>query len=129
MSLKKLGCLLIFAAARSLESRRPDAAGAAGQPDSPEVIALIEKAKKAGGAMWADALTSSAKRHAPTARTIRSSRRRRCSTNVWVLGNAGTVVYIFQTSAGLLTIDSLGAAQVDTLLLTGFRSSALIRPR
>ena len=45
--------------------------------------------------------------------------------NVWVIGNAGTAVYVFQTSAGLLMIDSLGAAQVDTLLLPGFQK----RPR
>jgi hypothetical protein len=49
----KLGCLLIFAAALPSLARAQAPAPPA-KPDSPEVNALIEKAKEAGGTMWAD---------------------------------------------------------------------------
>ena len=45
--------------------------------------------------------------------------------NVYAIGNSGTTVYVIQTSDGLLMIDSLGAAQVDTLLLPGFQKLGL----
>ncbi len=45
--------------------------------------------------------------------------------NVYVIGNQGTVVYVIQTSAGLLMIDSLGAAETETQLLPGFQKLGL----
>ena len=124
MSLTKLGCFLIFAALPALaQAQAPPAAPA--KPDSPEVIALIEKAKRAGGPMWAEEAHFFCE--APRANNAADPviEPTKVFDNVWVLGNSGTVVYVFQTSAGLLTIDSLGAAQVDTLLLPGFKKLGL----
>jgi metallo-beta-lactamase class B len=45
--------------------------------------------------------------------------------NVYAIGNAGTAVYVVQTSDGLLMIDSLGANQVETQLLPGFQKLGL----
>ena len=125
MSLEKLGCLLIFAAALPSIAQTQTPPAPPAKPDSPEVIALIEKAKKAGGAMWADEAHFFCE--APRANSANDPgiAPTKVFDNVWVLGNAGTVVYIFQTSAGLLTIDSLGAAQVETVLLPGFQKLGL----
>src|SRR5688500_4685559 len=54
MSSRTLACLLIFAAALpALARAQAPAPAAPAKPDSPEVKALIDKARKAGGAMWA----------------------------------------------------------------------------
>ncbi|HEX4134286.1 MAG TPA: MBL fold metallo-hydrolase [Bryobacteraceae bacterium] len=45
--------------------------------------------------------------------------------NVYVIGNSGTAVYVIQTSAGLMMIDSLAANQVETQLLPGFQKLGL----
>src|SRR5439155_21783936 len=45
--------------------------------------------------------------------------------NLYAIGNQGTVVYVVQTSAGLLMFDSLGAAQLNTQLLPGFMALGL----
>jgi len=49
--------------------------------------------------------------------------------NVYVIGNAGTVVYVIQTRDGLLMIDALAANQVESQLLPGLRNSVSIPPR
>jgi metallo-beta-lactamase class B len=46
-------------------------------------------------------------------------------TNVYVIGNQGTVAYVFNPSDGLLMIDSLSADQIETQLLPGFQKLGL----
>lgn len=122
MSLMKLGCLLIFAAALPSLAR---AQAPPAKPDSPEVKALIENAKKTAGAMWADEAHFFCE--APRANSANDPviAPTKIFDNVYVIGNAGTVVYVVRTSDGLLMIDSLGANQVDTLLLPGFQKLGL----
>ena len=94
-------------------------------PDSPEVKALIEKAKKAGGPMWAGEehfFCEAPRPNRPDDPVIPPSK---IFDNVWIIGNSGTAVYVIQTSAGLLMIDSLGADQVETQLLPGFQKLGL----
>jgi metallo-beta-lactamase class B len=122
---KKIGCILPCCAlvAGVLHAQAPEAAPA--KPDSPAVLALIEKAKKAGGPMWADEahfFCEAPRANSPNDPPIQASK---IFDNVYVIGNAGTVVYVFQTSDGLLMIDSLGANQVDTQLLPGFQKLGL----
>ncbi|MSO82234.1 MAG: MBL fold metallo-hydrolase [Acidobacteria bacterium] len=124
MSLKKIGCVLIVAAACSALAQA-QAPPPQAKPDSPDVRALIEKTKKAGGAMWAEEAHFFCEAPRANSATDPVIVPTKVFDNVWVLGNAGTVVYIVQTSAGLLTIDSLGAAQVETLLLPGFQALGL----
>ncbi len=122
MSLMKLGCLLLFAAALPSLAR---AQAPPAKPDSPEVKALIEKAKKTAGAMWADEAHFFCEAPRANAATDPVIEPTKIFDNVYVIGNAGTAVYVVQTSDGLLMIDSLGANQVDTQLLPGFRRLGL----
>jgi metallo-beta-lactamase class B len=116
MSLKKLACLVIVAAALpALARAQAPAPAAPAKPDSAEVKALIEKAKQTGGAMWAG-----------EAHFFCEAPRANSATDpVIVPTKIFDNVYAIQTSDGLLMIDSLGAAQVDTLLLPGFQKLGL----
>jgi metallo-beta-lactamase class B len=106
-----------------LPAQTPDAAPA--KPDSVEVQALIEKAKKAGGPMWAYEerfFCEEPRANRPDDPVIPASK---IFDNVYIIGNSGTAAYVIQTSAGLLMIDSLGANQVETQLLPGFQKLGL----
>jgi metallo-beta-lactamase class B len=122
MNLKfKIGAALALTFSAALAQAQP----APAQPDSPEVQALIEKAKKIGGAQWADEAHFFCE--APRANraddpVIPPSQ---LFDNVYAIGNSGTTVYVFKTSAGLLMFDSLGANQVDSQLLPGFEKLGL----
>jgi metallo-beta-lactamase class B len=99
--------------------------GAPPKPDSPEVKALIEKAKKAGGPMWAAEehfFCEAPRANRPDDPVIPATK---IFDNVYIIGNSGTSVYVIQTSAGLLMIDSLGANEVETQLLPGFQKLGL----
>jgi metallo-beta-lactamase class B len=125
MSLNKLSCVLLLAAALPwlVPAQTPPAPQA--KPDSPEVKALIEQTKKAAGPMWAEEahfFCEAPRGNSPNDPVIAPTK---IFDNVYVLGNAGTVAYVIQTSAGLLMFDSLGANQVDTQLLPGFQKLGL----
>jgi metallo-beta-lactamase class B len=95
------------------------------KPDSEKVKALIEKAKKAGGPMWAEEehfFCEAPRANSPNDPPIEPTK---IFDNVYVIGNQGTVAYVISTSAGLLMIDSLGADQVQTQLLPGFQKLGL----
>jgi metallo-beta-lactamase class B len=116
-------CGLLVAAL--LEAQGPGAASQPGKPDSPAVQALVEKAKKAGGPMWAEEahfFCEAPRANSPNDPAIEPTK---IFDNVYVIGNQGTVVYVINTSDGLLMIDSLGANQVDTQLLPGFQKLGL----
>ena len=100
-------------------------AAAPSKPDSDKVKALIEKAKKTGGPMWAEEehfFCEAPRANSPNDPPIEPTK---IFDNVYVIGNQGTVVYVISTSAGLLMIDSLGADQVQTQLLPGFQKLGL----
>jgi metallo-beta-lactamase class B len=112
-----------IALAGVLAAQAPDAPPA--KPDSTEVKALIEKARKAGGSMWAGEehfFCEAPRPNRPDDPVIPPSK---IFDNVYIIGNSGTAVYVIQTSAGLLMIDSLGADQVETQLLPGFQKLGL----
>src|SRR6185312_7973507 len=82
-------------------------AQAPAKPDSEAVKALIEKAKKAGGARWAEEehfFCEAPRANSPNDPPIQPSK---IFDNVYAIGDQGTVAYVIQTSAGLLMIDSL----------------------
>src|SRR5438270_6704112 len=106
------GCLL---GAGIVCAQAPPAAPA--KPDSDAVKALIEKAKKAGGPMWGEEehfFCEAPRANSPNDPPIEPTK---IFDNVYVIGNQGTVAYVIQTSAGVLMIDSLGAAETETQLL------------
>lgn len=114
-----LGGILLVPFALSLFAQAPP------KPDSPEVLALIEKAKKAGGPMWAEEehfFCEAPRANSPNDPPIPPTK---IFDNVYVIGNAGTVVYVIQTTDGLLMIDALAANQVDSQLLPGFQKLGL----
>src|SRR5215471_14990200 len=100
-------------------------ATAPAKPDSDAVKALIEKAKNAGGPMWAGEehfFCEAPRANSPTDPPIEPTK---IFDNVYVIGNQGTVAYVISTSDGLLMIDSLPADQTDTQLLPGFQKLGL----
>lgn len=124
MTVKTIAGAFVFLALSGLLYAQAPAAPPA-KPDSPEVKALIEKAKKAGGPMWAAEehfFCEEPRPNRPDDPVIPASK---IFDNVYVIGNSGTVVYVVQTSAGLLMIDSLAANQVQTQLLPGFQKLGL----
>jgi metallo-beta-lactamase class B len=95
------------------------------KPDSEAVKALIEKAKKAGGPMWAGEehfFCEAPRANSPTDPPIEPTK---IFDNVYVIGNQGTVAYVISTSEGLVMIDSLSADQTETQLLPGFQKLGL----
>jgi metallo-beta-lactamase class B len=108
-----------------LHAQAPGGASEPAKPDSPAVQTLIAKAKKAGGPMWAEEehfFCEAPRANSPNDPPIEPTK---IFDNVYVIGNQGTVVYVINTSDGLLMIDSLGANQVDTQLLPGFQKLGL----
>jgi metallo-beta-lactamase class B len=95
------------------------------KPDSAEVRGLIEKAKQTAGAQWAEEarfFCEAPRGNSPDDPVIVPTR---IFDNVYVIGNAGTVVYVVQTSSGLVMFDSMTAAQLETQLLPGFKALGL----
>src|ERR1700758_1480679 len=114
----KIICVCVIGAGY-LGAQPPQPAPA--KPDSEAVKALIEKVKKAGGAMWAGEehfFCEAPRANSPNDPPIEPTK---IFDNVYVIGNQGTVAYVIATSDGLLMIDSLGADQTETQLLPGFQ--------
>ena len=90
--------LLACALTALLSAQAPNTAPP--KPDSAEVTALIEKAKKAGGSMWAAEehfFCEAPRPNRPDDPVIPPSK---IFDNVYIIGNSGTAVYVIQTSAG-----------------------------
>jgi metallo-beta-lactamase class B len=100
-------------------------AAAPAKPDSPQVQALVEKAKKTAGTQWADEAHFFCEAPRGNSANDPVIAPTKIFDNVYVIGNAGTVVYVVQTSNGLVMFDSLGSAQLDTQLLPGFQKLGL----
>src|SRR5215471_17574032 len=116
-------CGLVFAAL--LHAQGPGAASQPAKPDSPAVQALIEKAKKSGGPMWAEEehfFCEAPRANSPNDPPIEPTQ---IFDNVYAIGNSGTTAYVFRTSAGLVMIDALNANQVEPVLLPGFKALGL----
>lgn len=95
------------------------------KPDSAEVKALIEKAKKTAGARWAGEEHFFCEQPRANRADDPVIPATKILDNVYAIGNSGTAVYVVQTSAGLLMIDALAADQVETQLLPGFQKLGL----
>jgi metallo-beta-lactamase class B len=100
-------------------------AAAPAKPDSPQVQALVEKAKKTAGTQWAEEAHFFCEAPRGNSATDPEIAPTKIFDNVYVIGNAGTTVYVVQTSNGLVMLDSLGTAQLETQLLPGFKKLGL----
>ena len=95
------------------------------KPDSPAVQAIIARAKSAAGATWAEEahfFCEAPRANSPNDPPIEPTK---IFDNVYAIGNSGTVAYVITTSAGLVMIDALGANQVESVLLPGFKALGL----
>jgi metallo-beta-lactamase class B len=95
------------------------------KPDTPAIAQRLDQLKKSVGPRWADAVHFWCE--APRANRADDPviQPTRIFDNVYAIGNVGTVVYVIQTSAGLMMIDALGANQVESDLLPGFAKLGL----
>jgi metallo-beta-lactamase class B len=95
------------------------------KPDSPAVQAIVARAKSTAGTMWAEEahfFCEAPRANSPNDPPIEPAK---IFDNVYVIGNSGTVAYVFTTSSGLVMIDALGANQVESVLLPGFKALGL----
>jgi metallo-beta-lactamase class B len=95
------------------------------KPDTPEIKALIEKTRKAAGPRWEKTVHFWCEEPRPNRPDDPDIQPTKIFDNVYAIGNTGTTAYVFQTFAGLLMIDALGANQVEPLLLPGFQKLGL----
>ena len=118
-----LSCLTLLALPCFLAAQPREAAPS--KPDSEQVKALIAKAKKDGGAMWAT------EEHffceAPHANSANDPliEPTKIFDNVYALGRAGTTVYVITTPAGLIMIDSGYQDQLESVLLAQMKQANL----
>jgi len=97
------------------------------KPDSPEVQAHIEKAKKIAGTYWAQAEHFLCE--APRANQVADPGPVKLFDNFWAIpgpysvGNA--VTYVLPSSAGIMLIDPGHAKDVETQLLPGLKTLGL----
>ena len=99
-------------------AQQPPAAPAG--PDSPEVAQQIAALKAKAGPRWQDAVRfwcEAPRANRPDDPVIEPTQ---IFDNVYAIGSIGTVAYVIRTSAGLMMIDALSAADVENRLLPGF---------
>jgi len=125
MSLQRLAQTFVLSLAIPALVHAQAPAAAPAKPDSPQVQALVEKAKKSAGSQWAEEAHFFCEAPRGNSATDPEIAPTKIFDNVYVIGNAGTIVYVVQTSNGLVMLDSLGTAQLETQLLPGFKKLGL----
>jgi metallo-beta-lactamase class B len=116
-----LGALMCAAVPVAARQNQP----APAKPDSPAIVEQLDRLKKSVGPRWGDAVHFWCE--APRANRADDPviQPAKIFDNVYAIGNIGTVVYVIQTSAGLMMIDALAANQVESDLLPGFTKLGL----
>ena len=125
MSLQRLAHAFVLSVAIPVLVHAQAPAAAPAKPDSPQVQALVEKAKKTAGTQWAEEAHFFCEAPRGNSANDPEIAPTKIFDNVYVIGNAGTIVYVVQTSNGLVMLDSLGTAQLETQLLPGFKKLGL----
>jgi metallo-beta-lactamase class B len=94
-------------------------------PDSPAIVQQIADLKAKVGPRWQDTVRfwcEAPRANRPDDPAIEPTQ---IFDNVYAIGSIGTVAYVIRTSAGLLMIDALSAADVESRLLPGFAKLGL----
>ena len=125
MSLQRLAQTFVLSVGIPALVHAQAPAAAPAKPDSPQVQALVEKAKKTAGTQWAEEAHFFCEAPRGNSANDPVIAPTKIFDNVYVIGNAGTVIYVVQTSNGLVMLDSLGTAQLETQLLPGFQKLGL----
>ena len=125
MKRRVFASLFVLCVALPFVSHAQAPAAAPPKPDSPAVQAMVDKAKKTAGPMFADEAHFFCEAPRANAATDPPIPPTKIFDNLYAIGNQGTVVYVVQTSAGLLMFDSLGTAFLNNQLLPGFQALGL----
>lgn len=99
--------------------------GAPSKPDSEHVKALVEKAKKDGGPMWADAAHFFCEN--PHANSLNDPfiEPTKIFDNVYALGRAGTTIFAITTSAEIILIDSGYPGEAESVIVDQMKKANL----
>lgn len=95
------------------------------KPDSPAVKEHLDKARAIAGAQWATAYQFFCVDPHANSNNDPPIEPSKIFDNVYAIGNTGTVAYAITTSEGIILLDSLGANQVESILLPGMRKLGL----
>ena len=123
LSLTRTALILAGALAAFLHAQGPESAPA--KPDSPDVLAHIDKARQIAGKEWAAEATffcTAPRANSPTDPVIEPAK---IFDNLYALGRSSTVVYALTTSAGIILIDSGYANEVESLLVEQMKKVGL----
>ena len=122
LSLSVLAIGVLFSFPAQAQQQPP-----ASKPDSPEVLAHVEKAKKIAGTYWA--MEEHFLCEAPRADPAKDPGPVKLFDNLYAIpgpysvGNA--VVYVIPTSAGIMLIDAGHAKDVESVVLPGLKTLGL----
>src|SRR6266566_8502895 len=106
-----------------LSAQAPEAAPA--KPDSAQVKADIDKAKKIGGTAWAQEahfFCEAPHGNSPNDPLLEPTK---IFDNVYAIGRSGTVVYAITTPAGIMLIDTGYQNEIEQVLLAGMKKLGL----
>lgn len=97
------------------------------QPDSPEVLQLVESARKNAGTEWTEAVTficslDGSRPNRPDDPLIEPTK---VLDNLYVVGRTSTAVWAVTTSAGIVLIDAGYPDQLESVLLPGLKKLGL----
>lgn len=119
-----LGTVVLACAAHAALAQPP---APATKPDSPEVLAIVNRARAAAGTEWTEAFEFFC--GANTARPNRADDPEitptRVFDNLYAIGRTGTMVWAITTPDGIVLIDSGYPDQLETVLLPGLRALGL----
>ncbi|MDP9053149.1 MAG: MBL fold metallo-hydrolase [Acidobacteriota bacterium] len=115
--------LLILATAGYVNAQSP--AGVPARPDSPAVLAHIEKAKQAAGKEWAEEVTFFCSAPKASSATDPVMAPVRLFDNLYAIGRLSNVGYAITTPNGIILIDAGYANDVESVLLAGMKTLGL----
>jgi metallo-beta-lactamase class B len=110
--------IAVLALVASVSAQQPTAPPA--KPDSAAVVQHIAALKEAAGSRWAEAVHFWCEAPRANRTDDPAIEPTRIFDNVFAIGSVGTVVYVIQTSAGLILIDALSPNELESRLLPGF---------
>ncbi len=126
MGRKRGAVALVFAIAGGswLAASQQAPVTAVARPDSPEVKAHVEAARKIAGDDWAEAFAFYCNPDPKTANRADDPviPPTQVFDNLYAIGRTSTIVFVLKTSDGLILIDSGYQADVETVLLPGLKA-------
>jgi metallo-beta-lactamase class B len=119
-----LPALLLAAGAVLIQAQQPSAPS---KPDSPQVKALVDSARKTAGDEWAEAFTfwcaaNQTRANRPDDPVIDPVR---IFDNLYATGRTTTLVFAIKTTAGIILIDAGYQDDVEKVLLPGMKTLGL----